>query len=267
LQVVRVATPSTQAAWVERARHRTLKHLREEVMAALMAVRISGEPDCPPPVDGEMQAFLELEQAVVSGRVQRGQPANDGSVLGPMKCEATSQEASEERCGAEGEADAVRLTPPSAAPRRAWRVMLGSLAAWLEGGLQMSAARGDGPASSLRSKGRVALRWRLSRANRAWWHALEAQARRWLPRGTSWLAFLCHSIWNAWRHLLGMNVAYAQVYVRDRYRCSSPVCNRRDVTPHHLQFRSAGGSDDDDNVAACAPGAICSACTAAAFAP
>src|SRR5688572_21272485 len=48
----------------------------------------------------------------------------------------------------------------------------------------------------------------------------------------------------------GREVAYGHIYVRDRYRCSSPVCNRRDVTPHHLQFRSAGGSDDDDNVAA-----------------
>jgi hypothetical protein len=233
LQVVRVATPGTQAAWVERARRRTLKHLREEVMAALMAVRISGEADCPPPVDDEMLAFQELEQAVVSGRLHRGQPANDGAVPDPVECEATSQEASED-----------------SAPRRAWRVMLGSLSAWLEGGIQMSAASGDGRASSLRSKGRVALRWRLSRANRAWWHALEAQARRWLPRGTSWLAFLCRSIWNAWRHLLGMNVAYAPIYIRDRCRCSSPVCNRRDVTPHHLQFRSAGGSDDNDNVAA-----------------
>jgi hypothetical protein len=49
---------------------------------------------------------------------------------------------------------------------------------------------------------------------------------------------------------VGASVAYDHIYIRDRYRCSSPVCNRRDVTPHHLQFRSAGGSDDDANVAA-----------------
>jgi hypothetical protein len=90
----------------------------------------------------------------------------------------------------------------------------------------------------------------VSRANHAWWRGLEAQARRWLPSGTSWLRFLCLSIWNAWRHLLGTSVAYGHIYIRDRCRCSSPVCNRRDVTPHHLQFRSAGGSDDDENVAA-----------------
>ena len=128
--------------------------------------------------------------------------------------------------------------------------MLHSLAEWLEGGLQMSAARAEPPASNLASKGRIELRLRVSRANFAWWRGLEAQARRWLPSGMSWLRFLCLSIWNAWRHLLGTSVAYGHIYIRDRYRCSSPVCNRRDVTPHHLQFRSAGGSDDDENVAA-----------------
>jgi hypothetical protein len=50
-------------------------------------------------------------------------------------------------------------------------------------------------------------------------------------------------------HLVGVNVAWGQVYLRDRCRCSSPVCSRRDVTPHHLRFRSAGGGDEDDNLA------------------
>src|SRR6185295_3271319 len=42
-QIVRVATARTQAAWVERAQKRTIKFLREEVSAALIAVRLSGE--------------------------------------------------------------------------------------------------------------------------------------------------------------------------------------------------------------------------------
>ena len=93
------------------------------------------------------------------------------------------------------------------------------------------------------------MRLRMSREAYVWWRGLEAQARRWLPAGMSWLRFLCLSVWNAWRHLLGTDVAYGHIYVRDRFRCASPVCSRRDVTPHHLQFRSAGGSDADDNVA------------------
>jgi hypothetical protein len=229
VQVVRVAAPSTEAAWVARAQQRAIKHLREEVAAALVAVRLSGEAECLPPMDAEMVAFHELEQAVVSGRVCLPPPAND---------------APRERDGA------IRWEEPGSAARRAWLVMLGSLAEWLEGGLQMSAARADSPASNVASKGRVELRLRVSRANYAWWRGLEAQARRWLPSSTSWLKFLCLSIWSAWRHLLGTSVAYGHIYIRDRYRCSSPVCNRRDVTPHHLQFRSAGGSDEDENVAA-----------------
>jgi hypothetical protein len=234
VQVARVATLSTQAAWVERARHRTLKHLREEVAAALVAVRMSGEVDCPPPVDGEMVAFHELEQAVVSGKACQPRPAND--------CPAND-------APTKSELDGVRLEEPGSAPRRAWLVMLGSLAEWLEGGVRLSAASGRSSASNIRSKGRVELRLRVSRTQYAWWRALEAQARRWLPCGTSWLGFLCRSIWNAWRHLLGADVAYSRIYIRDRYQCSSPVCSRRDVTPHHLQFRSAGGSDADENVA------------------
>jgi hypothetical protein len=229
VQVARVATPATEAAWVERAQQRTIKHLREEVAAALIAVRLSGDADCLPPVDAEIGAFHELEQAVVSGRVCQSRPAH----VAPLERDS-----------------AVRFAEPGSASRRAWLVMLGSLAEWLEGGLQMSAARARPPASNLASKGRVELRWRVSRANATWWRGLEAQARRWLPSSTSWLRFLCLSMWNAWRHVLGASVAYGHIYIRDRYRCSSPVCNRRDVTPHHLRFRSAGGSDDAKNMAA-----------------
>jgi len=127
--------------------------------------------------------------------------------------------------------------------------MLGSLASWLAGGFQMPAATPRAPISRACSfAGRVTLRLRMSRETCAWWRGLEAQARRWLPRGMSWLRFLCLSLWHGWRHLLGTQVAYGHIYVRDRFRCTSPVCNRRDVTPHHTQFRSAGGGDEDHNL-------------------
>jgi hypothetical protein len=238
LQVVRVATVKTEAAWVARAQVRTMKHLREEVVAALAAVRWSGQLDCPPPVDAELVAFQALEQAVVSGRLSPAQA----------------------RCGEQGGSArprAAALQDPESEERRAWLVMLASLAAWLESALQMSAAGAS--ASSGRSQaakaGRVALRLRMSRATSEWWVGLEARARRWLPRGMSWLRFVCLSLWHAWQHLLGAEVAYGHIYIRDRYRCMSPVCNRRDVTPHHLVFRSAGGGDEDTNV-----GSICTWC-------
>jgi hypothetical protein len=230
LQVVRVATAGTETAWVERARQRTIKHLREEVTAALTAVRVSGNADCPPPADAELADFQALEQAVVSGRVYEHPPAKDVEVTGGVDTRGMAEPASEER--------------------RAWFVMLASLARWLESGFQLSAAgsnaAGSSPGSSV---GRIALRLRMSPGTYAWWRGLEVQARCWLPMGMSWLRFLCLSMWHAWRHLLGADVAYGRIYVRDRYRCTSPVCSRRDVTPHHLRFRSAGGSDEDDNVA------------------
>jgi hypothetical protein len=233
LQLVRIATPETEAAWVERARRRTIKHLREEVAAALTAVRLSGESDCPPPEDTDMTSFQALEQTVVSGRF--GQPRSPSDAPGTTASPFISGQ-----CGP---------SEPGNDARRPWCAMLDSLASWLESGLQMSATAPNALAGRLcSSAGRVALRLRMSRDAYRWWRGLEAQARRWLPPRMSWLRFLCLSVWQAWRHLLGSHAAYGHIYIRDRFRCTSPVCNRRDVTPHHIQFRSAGGSDDAHNL-------------------
>jgi hypothetical protein len=112
----------------------------------------------------------------------------------------------------------------------------------------MSAPDARGGSRLIRSAGRVSLRWWVPLSTRSWWHALEVQARRWLPRGFSWVKYLCLVFWRAWGHVQGVDVAYGHVYLRDRFRCTSPVCSRRDVTPHHLRFRSAGGSDEADNI-------------------
>ena len=233
-QLVRIATPSTEAAWVERARRRTIKHLREEVAAALTAVRLTGERDCLPPADTDMAAFQKLEQTVVSGRF--AQPRGAGDIPGASASPSTGS--------------SPQAPEATSAARRPWCLMLGSLATWLDGALQMSAAGPSAFAPPRSSAGRVTLRLRMSRETYRWWRDLEAQARRWLPPRVSWLRFLCLSVWHAWGHLLGSHVAYGHIYVRDRFRCRSPVCSRRDVTPHHLQFRSAGGSDEDENVVA-----------------
>jgi hypothetical protein len=228
MQVVRIATPRTERAWLERAERRTIKHLREEVNAALTALRISGERDCPPPLDAELEAYAELERAVVSGRACEGPSALAAARL-------------------------AFLVPDGSVERRAWHSMLTSLHGWLAGGvarsIQMSAAR------SSASAGRVELRLRVPRHLFCWWRGLEAQALRWLPRGMSWLKFLCLSVWHAWQHLLGVEVAYGAIYERDAHRCRSPVCSRRDVTPHHLRFRSQGGGEEQQNLAS-----VCSWC-------
>jgi hypothetical protein len=234
MQVVRVATPATDAAWVSQAQRRTIKHLREEVAAALVAIRWSGEVDCPPPVDAEIMAFQSLEQAVVSGRACPSREAHGDQGAGTTSAKVPQRPWAE----------------PVSETRRAWFVMLASLAAWLDGGLQTSAgADSRGRSGVASSAGRITFRLHVSRANYIWWRELEAQARPWLARGISWLRFLCSTLWRAWQHLFATGVAYDRIYARDRYRCTSPVCCRRDVTPHHLQFRSAGGSDEDHNLA------------------
>lgn len=246
-QVVRIATPRTMRAWLERARVRTIKHLREEVSAALIAVRVSGEVDCPPPADAELEAYAELQRAVISGRA-----CEPASLRSPRR--ATS---------------CLRV-PPEAQSRRAWLIMLISLERWLSRGLMgdlhaeaaMPSTRGNGQPSGVQtsaqralSSGRMLLRWRVSRDIYDWWHSLHARARSWLRPGVSWLRFLCLAFWQAWRHVLGAPVEYGGIYLRDSYRCRSPVCNRRDVTPHHLRFRSQGGGDEPQNVAS-----VCSWC-------
>jgi len=235
LQLVRIATPHTERAWLDRARQRTVKHLREEVAAALTAVRLSGEADCLPPEEAELDAYAELERAVLSGSLCQ---------LGTVRQDSRA-----------APAPALRryLVQPESPERRAWQRMLGSLATFLgSGGIQTSAVRAP---RAIASAGRVELRLRVSRPNFRWWRGLEAQARRWLPRGMSWLRFMCLCVWHAWRHLLGVSGEYGGIYLRDGYRCRSPVCSRRDVTPHHLRFRSQGGGDEPANVAT-----VCSWC-------
>ena len=272
LQLVRVATPGTELAWLERARRRTVKHLREEVAAALVAVRLSGEVDCSPPEPAELGGFQELERAVLSGQVGGGTPnlrqlggasvpSHGLELAGESRATQLPQAESPQAQSPEvqsPQAQSSRATqlPQARSPeaRRPWRLMLGSLAAWLAQGalgraVQMSASSGRGePARRTCSAGRVPVRWRVSVELRAWWHTLEMRARRWLPCGMSWVRYLCLVFWRAWGHMVGVNVAWGQVYLRDLCRCSSPVCSRRDVTPHHLRFRSAGGSDDLANL-------------------
>lgn len=80
------------------------------------------------------------------------------------------------------------------------------------------------------------------------YRALEQDSLRRTSNPLGFLGFLCLSVWDSWHSGLGKDVAYGGIYARDRYRCSSPVCTRGDITPHHLRFRSQGGDDTAENV-------------------
>jgi hypothetical protein len=59
--VAGVATPSTERAWVERAKERTLRHLREDIDAAELTARWSDNPGAVlPPSDADVRRVAEL---------------------------------------------------------------------------------------------------------------------------------------------------------------------------------------------------------------
>jgi hypothetical protein len=79
------------------------------------------------------------------------------------------------------------------------------------------------------------------------WEALYLRHRSGVLRSTTFLRFACELFADTWRPERA-EVAYAPIYDRDRHRCQSPCCGRRDLTPHHLRFRSHGGDDSDENL-------------------
>jgi hypothetical protein len=109
-------------------------------------------------------------------------------------------------------------------------------------------------AGPVRFLGRVTLKLRVSEDY--YWHyrSRERLHRRFGPPG-SFLRFLCFALIGTWQPALRTGVAYEHVYARDRFRCASPVCTRRDVTPHHLRFRSHGGGEQLENLVS-----LCSWC-------
>ena len=208
--VAGVASRETADAWVMRARERTVKHLREEVDAAEMLGRLGIEPERGPPEEATMAELAAIERRVVTG-----------AVFGADRAE-----------GAAGrQQDATGATGPE------------------EQG-QMSAetrARTDRDAREC-ARGRVTLKLRVATGIRRYYRWLERMFQRRGPRGVTLMRYLCVALIDPWRPRALSELAYAEVYERDGHQCTSPVCTRHDITPHHLVFRSAGGDDTDENV-------------------
>ncbi len=114
--------------------------------------------------------------------------------------------------------------------------------AWVEQGQLSAVPAADG------SRGRVTLKIRMTTGTRRYYRWLERMFLRRGPRGVTFMRYLCVVLMDAWRPRTRAALAYAEVYARDGHRCTSPVCTRHDITPHHLVFRSSGGDDADENV-------------------
>jgi hypothetical protein len=210
----RIVTSATVAEWIDRAERRTVKHLREEVEAVELLIRMGQGRDQAPLDEESLAELFELERLIVSGEwVGRTRDSWAG--------EGTKSQARD--------------------------------------GSQMSGGRRA--ARIVQKFGRATLRWLVKEQTYRFWRALERTFARVSSRvcraRTSFLGFLCENFCRIWlpalryEHLTesGELPEYFHVYRRDAFRCTSPVCTRRDVTPHHLQFRSHGGGDEDENVA------------------
>lgn len=187
-----------------------------------------------------------LEAALAIGRVATSETAADWVVRAR---ERTVKHLLEDVRAAELWRDlGGRATPPTPEAVRELHALEGRLLAGdrdvlLEPGSQMSAC-------SAARVGGVRVRLRVSRDTARFFRGLEAALGRHLPRSVSFTELLCVLFWDAWKHLCQRDEAYARIYARDRYTCSSPVCSRHDVTPHHVRFRALGGGDEDANVTA-----------------
>jgi hypothetical protein len=92
---------------------------------------------------------------------------------------------------------------------------------------------------------------------------LHAVFRQVAAPGASFVAFLVLILWETWLPLLEATHErddkpghkWDPVVRRDRFRCQSPLCRRRDLNAHHLRFRSQGGGDELENMVS-----LCSWC-------
>ncbi len=210
--IARVATPATERAWLERATRRTFKHLREEVQAVEMATRFAGQPDRSPPSEGHIEQMQSVERAILSGELLRRVIRN----LAPDPDQPT------ERDETPNEAVQISVTPEDEAPDEP---------------VQISVTPGSKVTLRIRVPGDVLLHYRQ----------LERLHGQKLPN-ESFIQFLCTTFWQTWVPHLGTSDKWEQIYRRDRYRCTSPVCHQRNVTLHHVTYRANGGTDDPNNL-------------------
>mgnify|MGYP007032564569 FL=1 len=185
--VGRIANPDTVAAWIDRAKERTLKHLREEVEAVKLRSAVNLEASLEPPTDEELETVQDFERQVLKGEAFE-------ATIGPKRDQ------------------------------------------------QISVIDGAG----------CELSFRVSAFVIAELHRQRAVFDRVRPADTpmTFVEFLCTSLCMAWLPIVirGNDVAYASVYQRDRWQCSNPMCDEPGREPHHVELRSRGGSDGDENV-------------------
>ena len=256
--LVRVATPQTEQAWLERAKRRTVKHLKEEVDAVERVRRYVTDSDdtLAPPTEAEMALIHAVDREVLTGRALR-------RALGISRPDLDGQ--SEEE--------------PSRPVRPSFRTYRDVFERATTYGLESSGSQATGAGSSKvtdveiatensessgeefgppistsvssepQPRPKAAVPWSESLRSDVlmFFQQLEALHRA-AGLGGSFLDFALKDFLETWTPHLGKSDVWEHVYRRYRYRCSSPVCDSKNVTLHHIQYRAHGGDDSDENL-------------------
>jgi hypothetical protein len=204
--IARVATPTTERAWLTRATRRTFKHLREEVQAVELTTRFTGKTDRSPPSKQDIDQMQSVERAILSGELLR-------KVINNASAEPTG--------------DDVQPVQISGSPE--------------------AASPNDPVQISVSPASKITLRIRLPGDVLLHYRQLERLHRQAFP-DSSFIQYLCTTFWQTWVPHLGTSDKWEQIYRRDRYRCTSPVCHQRNVTLHHVKYRANGGTDAPENL-------------------
>ncbi|NNE47200.1 MAG: HNH endonuclease [Rhodothermales bacterium] len=235
--LTRIATPETERAWVTPATRRTYKHLREEVQTVELATRFTGATDRSPPTEHHINQMQALERAILSGellqRLIRSRPSerdehderdtpNEGNDPNVRAGDGEAGAPPYERPSDEPPAVQISVSPKDEAPKEA---------------VQISVTPAAKVTLRIRVPGDVLLHYRQ----------LERLHRKKLP-DESFVEFLCTTFWQTWVPHLGTSDKWEQIYRRDRYRCTNPVCHNRNITLHHVKYRANGGTDTPENL-------------------
>ncbi len=239
--IARIATPETERAWLTRATRRTFKHLREEVQAVEMATRFLNESDHSPPSERQVEQMQALERAILSGELLRRVIRDRQSEYDEHNGRAGKDEA-----GAP-ELDPIvqiSVTPEAEPPNDTVQISVTSNDEAPNEPVQISV----GPSA------KITLRIRVPGDLLLHYRQLERLHRKKRP-DESFIQFLCATFWQTWVPHLGVSDKWEAIYRRDRYRCTNPVCQNRNVTLHHVKYRANGGTDDPENLTS--PCAFC----------
>jgi hypothetical protein len=266
-------SPELVEAWVERARCRTVKHLREEVHAVQVARAYDDDVSRFPPDADDLQAVFVFEQKVLSGELVRPyalagvrSPSVPLSVWTGDGARASGDGVEPPRgsvpraIDAAGEGPAASVSEPAPQPSVAVAPVghePAEAGPWAGVSAPQSSVAPAARETSNAPDVSRALRWRLPPDLYALFSELSREYHRVVgSRERSFVSFLCAALWETWLPFLeAWDDKWKSIYLRDRVTCTSPVCERRDVTLHHVRFRSQGGGDEPENLTS-----LCAAC-------